>query len=798
MHSPNLNLYEKIQDLTLIQNAIRLSDHILSKHKEQLASQLWGRLPHKNSSTILRLLHDTKERVKKPWIRPITSNLNQAGGQLDREIIGHTRSIISIKLTSDDSKLVSRSLDGTLRIWKMQTGEEIGTLSGYKSSDTVIAISPDNKKVISECRGNLVVSNLNTGKEINRISFDNMSKIKTITITPDGDKIIVIFFNNNLVVWDLSTGKEKKNWHSTRKIFAAPYPSNSNFKILSYLNNNLIIYDFNTLQRIKNISFETSSTIKTIMMTQDGKRALILFFNNVLKVFDLDVGAEIKNISFETSSTIKTIMMTQDGKRALILFFNNVLKVFDLDVGAEIKNISLKEEGDVKIMAIANDGTKMVYSINNYQVNLFNLIAGKKIGFFPDNSELVNAIVISTDNTKAIFGTFGKNLKVWNIVELNQNTTYLKNNNNSKINKVIISSNKKQVISLSYQDYFDLSSSNSSNNKKEKNRNSSNGHDPLNSVLQVVLKHWDFETGRELKTIMLEGPSDDIISVILEQNNKNGIVYDSMLRSWDFQNGRKIRNSTISQYPAKLLTPDGKKAISVYQHYLIVNDVESGKKNWNLKLDNKIKIHSNISPEFLSYIKPEKLEPQLFQPTIRFNRINSVEVYRGETRIPKPVIPSRKINAVAVSHDSKKIIVIFENTIQTIKMENGDIDTQLEFKLEKDDQLDRVTIAQDNRRALYYSNFGNVIGILNLQYGVQTRYLQTSLFNEFKAIMITSDSKKAAVLYDNILLVCDAKTGLTHSKFHIDDNFISGLFFSNNEIVAWDISNNLHFLKIEE
>ena len=120
-YSPKLNLDVDVKNnLRLIQSALRLSENIIIKDRNQLASQLWGRLPHEDYPVVLKLLEDTKNRCKRPWLRPITPSLINAGGPLIRILEGHTSVITSLAVYRN--KLFSGSWDKTIRVWDAEIG----------------------------------------------------------------------------------------------------------------------------------------------------------------------------------------------------------------------------------------------------------------------------------------------------------------------------------------------------------------------------------------------------------------------------------------------------------------------------------------------------------------------------------------------------------------------------------------------------------------------------------------------------------------------------------------------------
>ncbi|MFM2064854.1 MAG: hypothetical protein RLZZ507_4525, partial [Cyanobacteriota bacterium] len=152
--------------LKYIQSALRLSAHIVTQDKQQLSSQLWGRLQTIHTPEIQQLLQQISQTQTHPWLRPLTPSLTQAGGRLLRTLSGHSGSVNAVAVTADNQRVISGSDDNTVKVWNLQTGEELFTLNGHSDWVQAVAVTADNQRVISGSDDNTVkVWNLQTGEE---------------------------------------------------------------------------------------------------------------------------------------------------------------------------------------------------------------------------------------------------------------------------------------------------------------------------------------------------------------------------------------------------------------------------------------------------------------------------------------------------------------------------------------------------------------------------------------------------------------------------------------------------------
>ena len=115
-------------NLRLVQEALRLSSHVLVEDKTQLASQLWGRLLSFDVPEIQTLLNQTLQSISPlsplsplfplslPWLRPTTPSLTPPGGRLIRTLTGHSSWVNAVAITPDGKRAISGSYDRTLKV----------------------------------------------------------------------------------------------------------------------------------------------------------------------------------------------------------------------------------------------------------------------------------------------------------------------------------------------------------------------------------------------------------------------------------------------------------------------------------------------------------------------------------------------------------------------------------------------------------------------------------------------------------------------------------------------------------
>ncbi|MBN1167799.1 MAG: TIR domain-containing protein, partial [Methanospirillaceae archaeon] len=193
--------------LFLIQGALRLSSQVLSDYPAQFSTQMFGRLLGFEEPGIKEFLDRVAKEQKGPWLRPLHQAFEAPGGALIRTLTGHNFEALSVAVSPDGKTAISGSLDCTVRMWNLDSGETIRILEGHTGGVYSVAFSPDDKTAISGSGDNTVrMWNLDTGKTI-RIMKGHTDTVSSVAVSPDGKTAISGSWDNTVRMWNLDSGE---------------------------------------------------------------------------------------------------------------------------------------------------------------------------------------------------------------------------------------------------------------------------------------------------------------------------------------------------------------------------------------------------------------------------------------------------------------------------------------------------------------------------------------------------------------------------------------------------------------
>ncbi len=118
--------------------------------------------------------------------------------------------VLSVAATADGGVVLSGDDRGAVRIWSVETGGEIGALSGHAGAVNRIVIAPDGQTVISASDDRTIrIFHLGSRKPLNTLS-GHTDEVWSLALSPNGDTLVSGGKDDMLRIWDVYSGKLKR------------------------------------------------------------------------------------------------------------------------------------------------------------------------------------------------------------------------------------------------------------------------------------------------------------------------------------------------------------------------------------------------------------------------------------------------------------------------------------------------------------------------------------------------------------------------------------------------------------
>ena len=115
---------------------------------------------------------------------------------------GHANEINALVCFSEDSKVISASNDATLKIWDLETHQEINQLDGHSSFVMDVKVTPDGRRALSgSLDGTIRIWDLSTGKNLYTLAIDQ-GMVNAVATMGSSNLIATATSAGSVTVWD--------------------------------------------------------------------------------------------------------------------------------------------------------------------------------------------------------------------------------------------------------------------------------------------------------------------------------------------------------------------------------------------------------------------------------------------------------------------------------------------------------------------------------------------------------------------------------------------------------------------
>lgn len=535
---------QTLKELHLLQEALRLSAHVLGSCPGQLPEQLLGRLAKTPSSFLQHLLSNASIIKTTRWFRPLAAHLTQPGGRMIRSLFGSGRAISVLALLDNHRTILAD--DTAIRLWDLDTDTETLTIALEPGDEiTDLAVGLGGTTLAGALRdGTLRIWSLEQGLELRRLRGHRGAAL-AVGLLADG-RVVSGGTDGVLRFWDASTEMQTLAGSATAIHSLAIAPDGRHIVtgggslFGSAADRLVIVWDMIAGQEVRALAGHTGP-VEAVAITPDGRRIISASLDQTVRVWDCATGA-LEHVLIGHNALVRAVAVTPDSAR-LLSAADEEIKIWDLDSGWQVTSLS-GHGALVSDLAITTDGRRAISASWDQSVRIWDLEAAVEKAA-TRHSDQVERIAVSIDGRRAITASRDRTLKVWDVQR--QEIIRTITGHDHWVADVAIARDSQHAVSVSWDQtirLWDIASG--------KEELAWRAHDKPVRVVAItpdgrfaitgssdrMLAVWEIASAKLLRRTA--GHSGSVSAVVVDEHRVVSASDDGSIRVWDLTNGNQI------------------------------------------------------------------------------------------------------------------------------------------------------------------------------------------------------------------------------------------------------------------
>ena len=326
---------------------------------------------------------------------------------------GHeTGTITGVSFSQDGKFLASSSMDSTVRLWDIQTGNCLKTMMGKEQWFWTVAFSPDGQTVASGGDDNTIrLWNIHTGEC--QLLEGHTAWVWSIAFHPKENVLASASFDSTIRVWHATTREccQILSGHDN-SVLTVNFHPNGETLVSGGADNTIKVWNVQTGDCLTTLKGHTQEVYSTAF-NGDGQIIASGSFDRTAKLWDAQTGKLLKTLKGHILG-IRTLAFVPHENRLATGGDDQRLNLWDIEMGECLRNWR-GYSNMIWSIAISPDGQWLASCGLDKFVRLWDIHRGQQIATLEGHRNVIETVAFSPNGQVLASGSDDKTIKLWDV-----------------------------------------------------------------------------------------------------------------------------------------------------------------------------------------------------------------------------------------------------------------------------------------------------------------------------------------------------------------------------------------------
>jgi WD40 repeat protein/tRNA A-37 threonylcarbamoyl transferase component Bud32 len=460
----------------------------------------------------------------------------------------------------------------------------VGGLAGHAGNIHCVSISPDGKVIATGGDdGTVRLWDIVAGLEIGRLD-EPQCRVACIAFSPNGQTLLTGCEESQVALWDVKTRSKLKSFagHGARVASIAFFFDGRRF-ITAGGDKTIRVFDVDAERRIEDMG--AGAMLTGIAVSPDGTTVLACSEDKVVGLWDLKRKMLTRNLNAKGQHRSLCVALSHDGKIAAAGDDHGFIHLWKRETEEEIATLQ-GSLAPVFSIAFSPDDKTLVAGASDRQVRVWDVAGAKQLYVFTGHGGPVHGVAVTPDGTRCVSVGDDGTARLWLLSSDSERQFFGRRENAATDISVSLDGRTAWTAGgFVPVQQWDIDGGTALRELPRESRfatcmaQSADGRFLITGHGRGRVSLWDTTSGASLQN--LEGHTQQVTSVAISRTGEMAVsaADDATIRVWDLRGGKELRRFDPSPVALALaLSPDGKTALSAGGDYVLRQwDVTTGK-----------------------------------------------------------------------------------------------------------------------------------------------------------------------------------------------------------------------------